>query len=230
MKYVLFLILSILVLACQEKNETAVDLQTHQDSISYAIGHDIGRNLKRQTIDLDLHMLARGITDSYTGTQGPLTDSSIRLITADFRKERMKRRAAAIKAQAEKNRKEAEVFFAENGKKNSVVTLRSGLQYKVITMGTGKKPRQGQSVVVKYRGTLLDGTEFYDSDKDDHGTATLAMSGLIEGWKEALPLMPVGSKWILYVPPDLGYGERGSGNLVPPGAGLIFEIELLKVQ
>jgi len=141
----------------------------------------------------------------------------------------MKKQAEAMKTLGEKNRKEGEAFLAENKTKDGVVALPSGLQYKILKEGDGKKPTADDAVVCNYRGTLLDGTEF-DSSFKRNQPATFPVKGVIKGWTEALQLMPAGSKWQLFIPPSLGYGERGAANLIGPNATLIFEVELISIQ
>jgi FKBP-type peptidyl-prolyl cis-trans isomerase FklB len=134
-----------------------------------------------------------------------------------------------MKAVGEKNKKDGEAFLAENKKKEGVVTLPSGLQYKIVTAGIGKKPKSEETVTVNYRGTLIDGTEFDSSIKRGQ-PATFPCHGVIKGWTEALQLMPVGSKWQLFVPSELAYGAQGAGGIIGPDATLIFEVELLSIS
>jgi len=229
MKYVGIAVLCLLFFACQEKKETKVQLRSQKDSLSYSIGLDIGRNLKRQSIEIDMDVLAEGMKDLYMGKQVELSDSVSQFVTARFRRQMMVRHDKELREQAEKNQKEGEAFLAENKKKDGVVTLPSGLQYKVLTMGTGPKPGAGQTVIVNYVGSLIDGKEFDNSYKRG-SPDTLSVNGTIKGWTQTLKMMPVGSKWVLYLPPDLAYGDRGAGQVIPPGATLIFEIELLQVR
>ncbi len=157
-----------------------------------------------------------------------MSDSASRLLTDALRNDRKAKHDADLKVQAEKNKKDADDFLSENKKKSGVVTLPSGVQYKVLTMGAGRKPKAHDMVEVNYRGTFIDGTEWENSSS--HSPVTFSVNGVIRGWKDALQLMPVGSKWVLYIPPDLAYGEIGSGNVIPPNALLIFEIELLRIN
>jgi len=136
---------------------------------------------------------------------------------------------AMVKELGEKNKKDGDAFLAENKGKEGVVALPSGLQYKILKAGDGEKPKSTDTVVCNYRGTLLNGKEF-DSSYKRGQPATFPVSGVIKGWTEALQLMPVGSKWQLFIPPDLAYGDRGAGNDIAPGATLIFEVELLSIQ
>jgi len=198
-------------------------LQTQKDKGSYAIGMNIGNTLKgklkQDQLDADPDLIARGLKDALTGTQTLLTDdeakTALNAMLADARKQVAEKNAA---------------FLTENKDKPGVVTLPSGLQYKVLQEGNGPKPAATDIVVCNYRGTLIDGTEF-DSSYKRSQPLTLNVSQVLKGWTEALQLMPVGSKWELYVPASLGYGERGSPNgAIGPNATLIFEIELLSIQ
>lgn len=228
MKYIACLVLTLALIGCQGTKEDKVKLESHRDSLSYAVGLDIGTWLKGQSLDVDLEIVTRALRDKYSGGQTAMTDSTSRLLTDALRNDRRVKHDAELKAQAEKNKKDADNFLSENKKKSGVVTLPSGLQYKVLTMGTGRKPKAHDMVEVNYHGTFIDGKEFEDSTS--HSPATFSVNGVIRGWKEALLLMPAGSKWVLYIPPDLAYGEIGSGNVIPPNALLIFEIELLRIN
>jgi FKBP-type peptidyl-prolyl cis-trans isomerase FklB len=204
--------------------ETPV-LKNQKEKVSYIIGMDIGNNLKRQSIDIEPAALARGIKDALAGGKPLLDEQEIQETMALFQKD-MKAKQQEV---ANKNKKEGEAFLAENKKKEGVKTLPSGLQYKVIREGTGKKPKLADAVTAHYRGTLIDGTEF-DSSYKRGQPASFAVSGVIPGWTEALQLMGEGAKWQLFVPSNLAYGERGAGAVIGPGATLIFEVELISVQ
>jgi FKBP-type peptidyl-prolyl cis-trans isomerase len=225
MKRIIIASLCVVFAACQPGKENNAQLKTQKDSMSYAVGRDIVRNLKRQSIEINPDALYRGIMDMYTGAQGPLTDSQSLLISAALRKQMMAKHAEERSLQVDKNRKDGAAFLETNRKNKEVVCLPSGLQYTVLKTGTGPKPGNGQMVTLDYRGTLIDGTEFERND-----TGKFSMDGVIKGWAEALKLMPVGSKWRLFIPADLAYGERGAGQSVPPGAALIFDVELLHIN
>jgi FKBP-type peptidyl-prolyl cis-trans isomerase FklB len=229
MKYLGISALCLMMLGCQGSKEEKVALRNQKDSLSYAVGLDIARNLKRQSLDIDLDVLERGVKDLYTGGATALTDSESQSITIVLRRQMMARHAAERKVQAEKNLKDGTAFLAENGKKEGVTTLPSGLQYKVLSMGTGKKPTRDQSVVVNYKGMFIDNSEF-DNTYKLGGPSTFPVNGVIKGWTEAFQLMPVGSRWQLFISPDLAYGERGSGQIIPPEATLIYEIELIQIK
>ncbi|MBI3811221.1 MAG: FKBP-type peptidyl-prolyl cis-trans isomerase [Nitrospirae bacterium] len=204
-------------------------LKTQKDKVSYSIGMDIGKNLKKQSIEVDTDLLARGIKDAIAEGKTLLTDEEVKTVMTTFQKEMQAKTAARAKEVGDKNMKEGETFLAENKKKEGVVTLPSGLQYKIITTGNGKKPKATDTVTTQYRGTLIDGTEF-DSSYKRGQPASFLVKGVIPGWTEALQLMPVGSKWQLFIPSGLAYGPRGAGQTIGPNASLIFEVELLSIQ
>jgi FKBP-type peptidyl-prolyl cis-trans isomerase FklB len=186
---------------------------------------DIGNNLKKQSIDIEPAALARGIKDALAGGKPLLTEQEIQETMGIFQKDVM----AKQQASANKNKKEGEAFLDENKKKEGIKTLPSGLQYKVIKEGTGKKPKLADTVTAHYRGTLIDGTEFDNSYKRGQ-PANFPVSGVIPGWTEALQLMGEGAKWQLFIPSNLAYGERGAGAIIGPNATLVFEVELISVQ
>lgn len=204
-------------------------LTEKKDRISYSIGMDIGRNLQRQSFEVDPELLSRGIRDIFSGGETLLTEEEQKQTLADLQKELMAKQQEHVRGMMEKNLKEGEEFLAANGKKEGVVTLPSGLQYKVLTEGSGPSPNLTDTVETNYRGTLLDGTEF-DSSYKRGQPATFPVNGVIEGWKEALQKMKVGDKWQLFVPSNLAYGERGAGRDIGPNQALIFEVELLGIK
>jgi len=204
-------------------------LQGEKEKLSYGIGMDIGATLKRQSIEVDVESLARGIRDSYSGDNTLLTVEESRELILEYQRKVAERQAAAMKLAGEKNRAEGEKFLAENATKEGVKVLPSGLQYEVITPGTGRSPKLSDTVTTHYRGTLIDGTEF-DSSYRRGEPATFPVSGVIAGWTEALQLMKEGAKWRIFVPPNLAYGERGAGRAIGPNATLIFEVELISVK
>jgi len=220
--------LSIILPACQS-TQHKTELKTLQDSVSYSIGMDIGRNLKGQMIDVNPDALAQALKDLNGDGKPMLTDAQARSAMMAFQTQMMATHAEKMKAAGEKNKKDGEVFLAENKKKEGVVTLPSGLQYKVLTMGNGKKPRATDKVTLNYRGVLIDGTEFDNSYKRGE-PAVFPVNGIIKGLSEALQLMPVGSKWQIVVPADIAYGEQGAGAQIAPNAVLIFEIELMGIK
>lgn len=221
--------LGIFFLVSQVSAEENLLLKNQKDKVSYIIGMEIGGNLKRQSVEIDPEMLAKGIKDALSGAKPLLTEQEARETMTAFQKEMMAKHAEVMKTLGEKNKKEGEVFLAENKKKEGVTTLPSGLQYKVIKAGTGKKPKSTDTVTVNYRGTLIDGTEF-DSSYRRGEPASFGVSGVIPGWTEAMQLMQEGAKWQVVVPPNLAYGEKGAGPNIGPNATLIFEIELISIQ
>jgi FKBP-type peptidyl-prolyl cis-trans isomerase len=221
--------IGIVLLAGAAWAEEAAVLKTQKDKVSYGIGMNIGKSLKKDAIDVDADMLVKGLRDSLSGEKTLMSDEEYRATLTAFQKEMMEKQAEASKALAEKNKKEGEAFLADNGKKEGVLTLPSGLQYKVIKSGTGKTPKLTDTVETHYRGTLINGTEF-DSSVKRGQTATFPVNGVIPGWTEALQKMKEGDKWQLFVPANLAYGERGAGRDIGPNATLIFEVELIAVK
>jgi len=199
-----------------------------KDKISYSIGMDIGSSLKRQGLDLNADELAAGLKDSLSGGKTKLTSDEVKQILTDFQQELQAKAKERAEQLGEKNKKDGEAFLAENKKKAGVKTLPSGLQYKVITEGKGANPKETDTVTTNYKGTLIDGTEFDSSFKRGE-PATFPVNGVIKGWTEALQLMKVGSKWQLFIPPDLAYGPRGAGQVIGPNSTLVFEVELLSI-
>ncbi len=204
-------------------------LNTLKDKSSYAIGMNIGRGLQRDSVDIDPNIFLRGVEDARTGGKMLLTDDEAKAALAALQADLRKKQEEKMQQQGEANKKEGDAFLAANKTKEGVVALPSGLQYKILTHGTGPKPLATDSVVCNYKGTLINGTEF-DSSYKRGQPATFPVTGVIKAWTEALQLMPVGSKWQLFVPPDLGYGARGAGPNIGPNATLIFEVELLSVK
>ncbi|HTP41341.1 MAG TPA: FKBP-type peptidyl-prolyl cis-trans isomerase [Nitrospiria bacterium] len=199
-----------------------------EDKISYSIGVDIGTSMKRQGLELNADQMAAGLKDSLSGGKTKLSADEVKKILTDYQQELQAKAQEHEQMLAEKNKKDGEAFLAENKKKPGVKTLPSGLQYKVITDGKGPIPKASDTVTTNYKGTLIDGTEF-DSSYKRGEPATFPVSGVIKGWTEALQMMKVGSKWELYVPPDLAYGPRGAGQVIGPNSTLVFEVELLSI-
>jgi FKBP-type peptidyl-prolyl cis-trans isomerase FklB len=225
MKIRMIIILAFLFLVSQVNAQENLVLKNQKDKMSYIIGMDIGNNLKKQSIDVEPNILVKGVKDALTGGKPLLTEQEIRETMTAFQNEmRVKQEVVA-----RKNKEQGDSFLADNKKKEGVKTLQSGLQYKVIKVGVGKKPKLNEYVTTHYRGTLIDGTEF-DSSYKRGQPATFQVSGVIPGWTEALQLMETGAKWQLFIPSNLAYGERGSGGVIGPNATLIFEIELISIQ
>jgi FKBP-type peptidyl-prolyl cis-trans isomerase len=204
-------------------------LKDQKEKLSYALGMDVARTLRRQSIEIDPGLFNKGLNDTYSGGKLLLSDDEARALITDMQKD-MRKKLDDTRAQAaDTNKKAGDAFLAENKKAQGVVALPSGLQYKVLKAGEGKKPTLDDTVVCQYRGTLIDGKEF-DSSYKRNEPATFPVKGVIKGWTEALQLMPVGSKWQLFIPPDLAYGERGAGAEIGPNSTLIFEVELVSIK
>jgi len=206
--------------------QDAPALATQKDKRSYALGVDIGVTLAQQTLDVDSGLLVRGLEDALTGKKMLLSQDEIHALVVELHTEMQQKQIAAAQQRAERNKKDGEAFLAANRAKEGVVTLPSGLQYKVLKAGEGPRPTIADTVVCNYRGTLVDGTEF-DSSYKRNEPLSIPVGRVIKGWTEALQLMPVGSKWQLVVPANLAYGERGPGG---PNSTLIFEVELLSIK
>jgi FKBP-type peptidyl-prolyl cis-trans isomerase FklB len=203
-------------------------LKDQKDKVSYAIGLDIGSTLKRQLIDVNEPILSSGIQDGLSGKKPLLSDEEVKATMAAFQKDMMAKQAAAKKAAGEKNATQGKTFLEENKKKEGVKTTASGLQYKVLKEGSGPSPKATDTVKVNYRGTTIDGTEF-DSSYKRGEAATFPVNRVIKGWTEALQLMKPGSKYQLFVPAELAYGERGAGGDIGPNSTLLFEVELVGI-
>jgi FKBP-type peptidyl-prolyl cis-trans isomerase FklB len=204
-------------------------LPTAKDRVSYAIGMNIGVGMHKDDLDVDPDMLLRGLKDGMSGGKTLMTDEQARAEIAELRNQMMAKMQAKTQQESEENKKKGEAFLAENKTKPGVIALPSGLQYKILKEGTGPKPTATDSVKCNYKGTLVDGKEFDASEKHG-GPATFPVTGVIKGWTEALQLMPVGSKWQLFIPSDMGYGARGAGGDIGPNETLIFEVELLSIE
>jgi FKBP-type peptidyl-prolyl cis-trans isomerase FklB len=213
--------------------EKKVELKTQKDKVSYLIGVDMGRKmraeLEKQSIDIDPAVLAKGMKDALAGGNILLTDAELQEVRTALQNDISAKNRERAKALAEKNKKDGDAFLAENRKKEGVKTTDSGLQYKVITAGTGSSPLAADNVTVNYRGTLVDGTEF-DSSYKRGEPVTFSLNQVIKGWTEGIQLMKEGGKFTFFIPSELAYGERGTpGGPIGPNAALIFEVELLSV-
>jgi FKBP-type peptidyl-prolyl cis-trans isomerase FklB len=210
--------------------------KTDKDKVSYSLGVDIGRTLQRLQLDLNEDALSKGIGDVLGGKPMAMTDQELQETLQGFQQKMMQKQQEALakkqdemKVVADKNKADGKKFLDDNAKKTGVKSTQSGLQYKVIKEGKGDKPKDSDVVETNYRGTTIDGKEFDSSTK--HGsTFSFPVSGVIKGWSEALKLMPVGSKWELYIPSELAYGDEGYGDDIPPGSTLIFDVELLGIK
>lgn len=210
-------------------SQSAPALTTRADKFSYALGMNLSQNLRRQSIEVNPDLLLQGLKDAMSGGKTLLTEDEERAVLTEAQNEARRQQQEKMQQAGEANKKEGAIFLAANKSKEGVVTLPSGLQYKVLTQGAGPKPTATDSVVCNYRGTLINGTEF-DSSYKRGEPATFPVGGVIKGWTEALQLMPVGSKWQLFVPSELAYADRGAGAAIGPNATLIFEVELLSIQ
>ena len=222
-------VLGVLLLASQLSAQEGQVLKSEKEKLSYSMGMEFANNLKKQSIEVDADLFLKGLKDGLSGGKTLMTDREARETLMAFQKELMAKQKEVAKALGEKNKTEGEAFLAENKKKEGVITLPSGLQYKVIKPGTGKKPSATDKVKVHYRGTLVNGTEF-DSSYKRGEPVTFPVKGVIPGWTEALQLMEEGAKWEVFVPSQLAYGERGAGGMIGPNSTLIFEVELISIQ
>lgn len=234
MKGILMTVLCLLLASPVVAQESAGALKTQKEKISYFIGTDMGRRMKaeleKQAIDFDPAIVAQAVKDALAGKKSVLTDAEIEDIRSALQKELAEKNQERTKALAEKNKKEGEAFLIENRKREGVKTTDSGLQFKVLTQGKGRVPARTDTVTVNYVGTFVDGTEF-DSSVKRGKPATFALNQVVNGWTEALTMMPAGSKWKIVLPSKLAYGPMGTpGGPIGPNAVLIFEIELLSVQ
>ncbi len=200
-----------------------------KSKVSYAIGMSIGHNFQQQGVDVDTAILLRGLKDSMAGGATLLTPQDMQATLKEFQQTMVAKQAKLREEQALTNKAFGEAFLATNKNNPGVIALPDGLQYKVITAGTGAKPAPDSVVTVNYRGTFIDGTEFDSSARAGHPVQRPA-NQWIPGWNEALTNMPIGSKWQLFVPSELAYGDRGNRNIIPPNTTLIFEVELLDAQ
>jgi FKBP-type peptidyl-prolyl cis-trans isomerase FklB len=204
----------------------APGFDSEKEKRSYALGENLGLNIRRQSVEVDAALVVEGFKDGLAGSGMRLGEDDVRAVVGALEKELLTNMVAAA---GEKNKKEGEAFLADNKSREGVVALESGLQYKVLKAGDGKKPTLDDTVVCKYRGTLIDGKEFDTSDKRGK-PGEFPLKRVIKGWAEALQLMPVGSKWQLFIPPELAYGARGNTGGIGPNATLIFEVELVSIK
>ena len=229
MKIKCVVVLGILFLASLASAEEKTTLKSPKEKLSYGMGVDTGQKLQNFPIEVDMDLFIKGMKDAFSKSKLLMTEKEIQETMMDLQKEMRVKLEERTKALGEKNKKEGELFLAENKKKEGRVTLPSGLQYKVLKAGTGEKPTDSDTVTVNYRGTLIDGTEF-DSSYSRGKPASFPVKGVVPGWTEALKLMQEGAKWQLFIPPNLAYGERGGGTRIGPNATLIFEVELISIQ
>jgi UDP-GlcNAc:undecaprenyl-phosphate/decaprenyl-phosphate GlcNAc-1-phosphate transferase len=223
------MVLGFVFLAPQVNAEDAPAIKTKKDKVSYGIGVDVARNFKKMGIDFDTDILVKGLRDGLAGDKLLMTEDDLRATMNAYQEELRQKMVQMRNLAAETNKREGDAFLAANKTKNDVVTLPSGLQYKIIKAGEGRKPIDTDIVECNYRGSLINGTEF-DSSYRQGKPVAFKVNGIIPGWTEALKLMPEGSKWQLFIPSQLAYGERGAGRDIGPNATLIFEVELLSIK
>jgi FKBP-type peptidyl-prolyl cis-trans isomerase FklB len=229
MRYLFTTIVSVGLLLgiCQAAEK--IELKDQKERESYSFGYQFGQALKAQGIDLDLDTYLSGVRDALSAKEPSMSADEIRAAINGVQQRVMAEREKALKEQSEKNLSAGKSFLAENGKKEGVKMLPSGLEYRIIAEGDGPIPKPDEIVTVHYRGSLLDGTEF-DSSYKQGEPVTFPLQGIIAGWSEVLQLMKTGSKWQIFLPPELAYGERSPGPAIPPNSTLIFEIELIAVN
>jgi FKBP-type peptidyl-prolyl cis-trans isomerase len=213
--------------AAAAKSATPLTLKTSKDKFSYALGMKMGANLHKQAVPVDPAILARGLKDALAGGKTLLSDDEAQAAIMEVQNGIREKQKEKMQEAGAANKKDGDAFLAANKGKEGVVTLPSGLQYKVLKEGTGPKPAASDTVSCNYRGTFINGTEF-DSSYKGGQAVSFPVSGVIKGWTEALQLMPVGSKWQLYIPSDLAYGESGRPG-IEPNSTLIFEVELVSI-
>lgn len=220
----------LMLMTLQVQAEDQQPLKTRKDKVSYGIGVDMVRNFRKQGIEADLELVIRGMRDGSSGAGLLMTDAEMKKTLAEYQRELAGNQAQLKILAAEKNKREGAAYLKANKKKEGVVTLPSGLQYKIIKAGSGAKPADNDNVTCRYRGTLIDGTEFDSSERLGYPLTFNVKDSVVAGWREALKLMPAGSKWQIAVPPELAYGEKGAGRDIGPNATLLYDIEVIAVN
>ncbi len=229
MRQVVVLMVALAMVSSATFAQKKAQLKTQKQKASYGIGMEIGTNFKEQFPDVDVDAMVRGFRDALAGAKPAIAKPELDSVMAVFQQEMVQRRSERIAVAGAKNLKEGETYCSENKGKPGVVTLPSGLQYRIIKEGTGPKPTAKDTVVCNYRGTLINGKEF-DSSYKRGQPAEFVLGQVIPGWIEALQMMPVGSKWELVIPANLAYGERSMGADIGPNSTLVFEVELLGIK
>ncbi len=207
----------------------APTFKTQKEKVSYAIGMEMGKGVKSQGIEVDPSIVQQGLKDALSDAKPQMSEEELRQVITALQQEIRQKQMQIQEAAAAENKTKGDAFLAENAKKQGMVVLPDGLQYKILTAGQGKKPAETDTVLCNYKGTFVDGTEF-DSSTRAGKPVPFELKNVIPGFKEILQLMPVGSKWQVFVPSNLAYGERGAGGVIGPNAALIFEIELVSIQ
>jgi FKBP-type peptidyl-prolyl cis-trans isomerase len=215
--------------AASQAPAPAPAFKTQKEKVSYAIGMEMGKGVKAQGLDVDPSILVQGMKDAMSGAKPQMSEEELRQVITALQQEMRQKQMQIQEAAAAENKTKGDAFLAENAKKDGVVALPDGLQYKILAAGQGKKPAETDTVLCNYKGTFLDGTEF-DSSAQAGKPVPFEVKNVIPGFKEVLQLMPVGSKWQVFIPSSLAYGERGAGNAIGPNATLIFEIELVSIE
>jgi FKBP-type peptidyl-prolyl cis-trans isomerase FklB len=203
--------------------------KTQKEKLSYAIGMEMGKGVKSQGLDVDPTIMIQGLSDGISGGKSQMSEEELRQVISSLQQEIRQKQMQAQQAAAAENKAKGDAFLAENLKKEGVVVLPDGVQYKILTAGQGKKPAETDAVLCNYKGSFIDGSEFDSSDKAGK-PVPFEVKNVIPGFKEILQLMPVGSKWQVVVPSNMAYGERGAGGVIGPNATLVFEIELVSIQ
>jgi len=207
----------------------AAAFKTKKEKVSYAIGMEMGKGVKVQGIDVDPGILAQGLKDALTDAKPQMSDDELKQVISSLQQEMRQKQMQMQETAAAENKMKGEAYLVANAKKDGVVVLPDGLQYKIVTAGDGKKPAETDTVMCNYKGTFIDGSEF-DSSTQAGKPVPFEVKNVIPGFKEVLQLMPVGSKWQVFIPSSLAYGERGAGNVIGPNSTLVFEIELVSIQ
>ncbi len=218
--------LAILVLSLAAPAITfAAELKSHKQKFSYSVGYRLATSLKAEGLDVDPDAFSAAMKDALSGGKAALSPEEMQTVMAAERDKQLK----VLEEKIAENKKAGDKYRAENAKKEGVKTLDSGIQYKVVKSGDGKQATAESEVTVHYRGSLINGTEF-DSSYKRNNPATFGLTGVIKGWQEIVPMMKVGDKWEVVIPPEFGYADKGAGNVIGPGETLLFEIELLEVK
>jgi len=228
MKIIFTLLLNVLILAGIASADNTPDLESKKGKLSYSVGYQVGGDFLHQGKEINPDVLLKGILDAMAGTAPLMSAEEMKTTLTDLQKSIAENQKQKMLERAERMLAAGKRFLAENEQKEGIVTLPSGLQYKVITEGTGKTPTAHDSVTVHYAGTLIDGTEF-DSSYKRKKPATFPVNGVIDGWTEALLRMKEGAHWKLFVPPELAYGDKRAGS-IEPNSTLIFDVELISIE